>query len=166
VPIGSAPIGEINALVDYYHDKFKVDVTVLPPMQLDATDVDTERKQLVAESVVESMRQTYPEYAVKSSVVMIGITGQDMYLRSEDWAFCFGWRDADNHAAVVSTARMDLHYRGEPKGEATLRQRLRKMVTKDIGILYYGKSPNDDPKSVLYGGILGIQELDQVGEDF
>jgi hypothetical protein len=40
------------------------------------------------------------------------------------------------------------------------------MVKKDIGILYYGLSQSHNPKSVLYNGILGIQELDAVGDDF
>jgi hypothetical protein len=40
------------------------------------------------------------------------------------------------------------------------------MVTKDIGILYYGLPQSDNPRSVLYNGILGIQELDSVGEEF
>ena len=44
--------------------------------------------------------------------------------------------------------------------------RLRKMVTKDIGILYYGLPQSSNPHSVLYNRILGIEELDAVGEQF
>jgi hypothetical protein len=44
--------------------------------------------------------------------------------------------------------------------------RLRKIVTKDIGILYYGLPQSQSPKSVLYSQIMGIEELDAVGEDF
>jgi hypothetical protein len=44
--------------------------------------------------------------------------------------------------------------------------RLRKIVTKDIGILYFGLPQSTDPKSVLYNGIMGIEELDNVGEEF
>ena len=44
--------------------------------------------------------------------------------------------------------------------------RLRKIVTKDIGILYYGLPHSDNPHSVLYNQIMGIEELDAVGEDF
>jgi hypothetical protein len=47
-----------------------------------------------------------------------------------------------------------------------LTKRLRKMVTKEIGVLYYSKLPNADPKSVLFNGILGLEELDQVREYF
>ncbi len=61
---------------------------------------------------------------------------------------------------------MSLHYLGEPSEEATLRKRLRKVVTKDIGLLYYGKPDSDNPRSVLYNNIMGIQELDHVTENF
>jgi len=40
------------------------------------------------------------------------------------------------------------------------------MVTKDIGILYYGLPQSSNPNSVLYNRILGIEELDAVGEQF
>jgi hypothetical protein len=69
-------------------------------------------------------------------------------------------------AAVVSTTRMSLHYPGEPGFEATETKRLRKMVTKDIEMLFYNKPLSNDPKSVLYGRIFGIQELDEASEDF
>jgi hypothetical protein len=37
---------------------------------------------------------------------------------------------------------------------------------KDIGILYYRKNASGNPRSVWFNGILGIEELDQVSEDF
>jgi hypothetical protein len=39
-------------------------------------------------------------------------------------------------------------------------------VTKDIGIFYFGLPQSSNPKSVLYNQIMGIEELDNVGEDF
>jgi hypothetical protein len=41
-----------------------------------------------------------------------------------------------------------------------------KMVMKDIGILYYQMPPNNNPKSVLYNSIDGLEELDVMDEDF
>jgi hypothetical protein len=55
---------------------------------------------------------------------------------------------------------MRLHYAGEPPDENFAETRLQKMVTKDIGILYDGLAPNQNPRSVLYNQILGIEELD------
>lgn len=166
VPIGDAPLDEINGLVSYFREKFDMEIKVLPPMKLDATDLDATRGQLVAENVLASMSRKYSDYGNNWSTVLIGITGQDMYPQGRPWQFCFSWGSDDFHSAVVSAARMDLHYPGEPQPDATVTNRLRKMVTKDIGVIYFWKPTNHNPKSVLYDSILGIQELDQISESF
>ena len=40
------------------------------------------------------------------------------------------------------------------------------MVAKDIGVLYYGLSLSNNPRSALYGGIGGTDELDVMTEYF
>jgi hypothetical protein len=55
---------------------------------------------------------------------------------------------------------------GQPANDELLRTRLRKTTTKNIGILYYRKTQNDNPRSVLYSQVGGIEELDNMGEDF
>jgi predicted Zn-dependent protease len=166
VPIGAAPTDEIYDLVEHYRAKFGIQAVVLPLMKVDDDVLDSARNQLIAEDLIQSMVHNYRNIAQDESAVLIGITSQDMYPRGENWQFCFGWRTPRSRAAVVSTARMDLHYPGEPGFEATEKKRLRKMVTKDIGMLYYGMPLSGNPRSVLYGRILGIEELDQVSEDF
>jgi len=37
---------------------------------------------------------------------------------------------------------------------------------KNIGLLYYQMPSSNNPKSVLYSNILGLEELDNVSEDF
>jgi len=44
--------------------------------------------------------------------------------------------------------------------------RLRKMVTKNIGVLYYELPTTDDPRSVMYDGINSVEDLDNMCEDF
>ena len=166
VPIGDAPTLEINALVGHYREKFGIEIGILPTLALSSSDVDTGRQQLIAENLVESMRRAHAEYVGNNSVILVGITRQDIYPKGQNFQFCFGWRVLASRAAVVSTARMDLHYPGEPASEAVLAKRLAKVITKDIGIMFFGKAPNNNPRSVLYDGILGIEELDQVTEDF
>jgi hypothetical protein len=55
---------------------------------------------------------------------------------------------------------------GQPADQALLDTRLRKVITKNIGILYFRLPQSNDPRSVLYKSILGIDDLDRVGEDF
>ena len=40
------------------------------------------------------------------------------------------------------------------------------MVTKNVGLLYYLLPENTNPKSVLYRNISGLEDLDNIGEDF
>jgi predicted Zn-dependent protease len=166
VPIGDAPSSEIDGLVAHYRQKFGLESAVLPALTPGTSDVNPDRRQLIAENVLDSMHKTYSRYAEDNSSILIGITSDDMYPLGQDWQFCFGWRKPEIRSAVVSTARMNLHYEGEPASQANETSRLQKMITKDIGIMYYNKSTNNNPRSVLFSGILGIEELDQVSEDF
>lgn len=166
VPIGDFPIDQMQQLADYYHRGFGLEILILKSMAVPATAEDEDRRQLVAEKLIDDLRNTFPELAADPKAILIGFTSLDMYPAGKQWRFAFGWRDANARTAVVSTARMSLHYRGQPFWGTSVKVRLRKIVTKDIGILYYGLSPSDNPKSVLYNSILGIQELDEVGESF
>jgi predicted Zn-dependent protease len=165
VPIGSFPSEEIEPLVRYYHEKYKLEITIAKRIPVDPATSDDSRHQLIAEKLAASLRNL-SEYANDPNAVLIGFTSEDIYPMSQNWQFAFGWRLGSAGAAVVSTARMSLHYDGEPSGIDLPERRLRKVVTKDIGILYYGLSQSQNPRSVLYSQILGIEELDQVGDDF
>ena len=166
VPLGSFPGDDLTSLAQYYRDKYKLDITILKSIPVDDVVRDSSRGQLMAEKLVESVRAGAPEYANDPRAILIFFTSEDIYPTSQNWQFAFGWRLGSSHAAVVSTARMSLHYIGQPIDLNLSETRLRKMVTKDIGILYYGLPQSQNPSSVLYNGIMGIEELDHVGEDF
>ena len=40
------------------------------------------------------------------------------------------------------------------------------MITKNIGIMYYGLPASPNPRSVMYNDILGVDDLDRMTEDF
>ena len=42
---------------------------------------------------------------------------------------------------------------------------VRKMITRNIGLMYHGLPQSPSPGSVLYGPILGVADLDGIGED-
>jgi len=165
VPIGDISSSTLPSLVAHYHEKFGLKAQLLTPMQLDSRDYDSRRNQFVAELLIRRMQEKYPAEAGNPKNIMIGITDSDIYTLGESWLFCFGLR-ADAHLAVVSAARLNVHYRGQSWFGTSSEARLRKVVTKDLGLLYFGRSPSNDPRSVLYNHILGVQELDEASEDF
>lgn len=161
VPLGDFPPSEIEKLVAYYKSKYGLSIETLPHLALDSEVMNSERYQITAETVISSIKEKHPELASDPQAILIGLTTEDMYIAQYDWQFTFGWRQEGRYA-VVSKARMGL---GRPSADQA-HSRLRKMVTKNIGILYYRLRPSEDPRSVLYKDVGGISELDYMGEEF
>ena len=159
-PIGDFPREDADALVAHYLEKFDLTIEVLPSIPVPDEAMDAERGQLIAERLIDAVAATRGRGADPDAVV-IGLTDIDMYIAAQDWNYAYGLRSGGTHA-VVSQARMDEGFADEERQH----QRLRKMVTKNIGILYYGLGVSDDPRSVLYRNILGPQDLDYASEDF
>jgi hypothetical protein len=157
-PIAEFPAEDIEALVAHYQEKFGLSIAVLPTIGFPHEAYDRNRKQLIAERLIESIAAAHA-VAADPAAIVIGLTSDDMYIASEDWRYAYGLR-AQNHLAIVSAARLD-----DFLGRERMR-RLQKMVTKNIGILYFGLPVSDDPGSVLYRNVLGPTDLDRMSEDF
>ena len=68
--------------------------------------------------------------------------------------------------AVVSSARMDPTNLGGAANDLVTETRMRKMLLKNIGILYYHMPVNHDPKSLLYEDVEEVKDIDKMAEDF
>jgi predicted Zn-dependent protease len=134
-------------------------------MSLDARAFDPKRSQYVAEDLIASLRQALPEFAADPGAAVIAVTEADMYIRASAWRFAFNYRDAHGFAVVSSARMVPWLYRLRGK-EDLLQTRLRKMVSKDIGLLVYGLPLSRDPTSLLYNQVLGLQDLDLMQETF
>lgn len=164
VPIEDFPVRQLESLARHYRAKFNIEISIAKSVPIPPELHDYVRGQVKAEALASSLRRALPEYA--QNTILIGFTSEDIYPISQNWRFAFGWRIGETRSAVVSTARMALVYPGMPADRNIAATRLRKVVTKDIGIFYYGLPLSSNPRSVLYNQIMGIQELDEVGEDF
>lgn len=165
IPLGDFPTDIADDLASFYRDKYKLEIETLPSVPLSEVALNRKRDQLIAEQVVAIMKRANPQITNDPEAIMIGLTTQDMYINQMDWRFAFSWRDEGKYA-VVSTARMYLPLRRWKITERLMVRRLRKMVTKNVGILYYHLAPNDNPRSVLYRNVGGIRDLDYMREDF
>lgn len=165
ISLGDVPPQATEQLMAHYKARFGVTIKTLPAIRLDDTLVSPHRNQIAAEVLIGLMREKYPSVVNDLNSIVIGLTPADMYISSYDWDFAFNLRQ-EKRLAVVSMARMDPVNFGQPANEVLLNTRLRKMVTKNIGVLYFGKSLSKNPRSVLYNNVLGVEELDAMGEDF
>lgn len=165
VPIGEAQVAAVDELAGFYRRKYALPVEVVPPTRVPPAAYDARRRQLVAEELTAVLGSQFLPAGEGRRDVVIGVTGDDMYIRGVKWNYAFSYRR--ERVAVVSSARMDHAFMGLWAATAERqRSRLRKMVTKNIGVLYYGLPLSDHPRSVLYRKVGGPQELDRMGEDF
>jgi predicted Zn-dependent protease len=168
VGVGHVQPDLVTQLAAHFRQTLGINVEELPAVSFDRVTVDHDRSQVVAEELVAAIRRRYPTAARDVNVRIIGVTGDDMYLRAMagSWAFGFSWRSDDDHMAVVSYARMDPAALGLSPDPGLLRSRVTKMVAKDIGVLYFGLPLSNNPRSALYGNIGGTDELDVMTEYF
>ena len=111
------------------------------------------------------MKHRYPKLAQDPNAIIIALTETDMYIREKMWQFAFSYH-TDGRFAVVSNARMNPINLGQPANAELLYSRVRKMIMKDIGVLYYQMRPNNNPHSVLYSNIQGVEDLDNMSDEF
>jgi predicted Zn-dependent protease len=167
VAMGDTAPTVVGNLLEHYRGRLTLPIKELPPLALDTTLIDKQRGQLAAEWAIEAIRQRYPR-VVRERAVVIGITDADMFIEKYNWRFAFSYRQTgapSQRVAIVSFARMDPKFFGEIPDDDLLMRRLRKMVTKNIGVLYFGLPLSKDPKSVMFGNVMGLEELDVMGEE-
>ena len=165
VAMGEMRSVRLDGLQAYYKQRYDLTIDLLRPIGLEPVVVDERRRQFIAEELLSLLKRRYPEHARSPQSIVIGITEGDMYIREVDWRFAFAKRDGDRFA-VVSSARMDPVNFGDLPDDELLQARLRKMLSKNIGIMYYKLPQKSDRRSVMFGPILGIHDLDSMGEDF
>jgi len=165
VPIGSFSSPPLIELIAYYRQIYGVVMDVLAPVPVEAVAIDRGRRQLIAEEAVELVKQFYPDLAGDPSALFLGLTDHDMYIRGKNWRFAFAYR-TQGRFAVVSTFRMNPVTFNRPPDMKLLRTRLRKMITKQLGLYYFGLPQRSDRHSALFGPIMGLDDLDSVDEEF
>jgi hypothetical protein len=158
VPLGGFPVDRANEIAAKEAADYGLPITVSSPLAIPSIAVDAGRGgQLTSERLAESIAAAHPEGYGRTLV--IGLTTQDLYLAGRpDWRFAFGGRNQSG-VAVVSSARMGRFL--DVDGEWN---RLTKMVTRDIGFLYYGLRATSDPGDILYDNILSLEDLIRIGD--
>jgi archaemetzincin len=165
-----APMGQIDPelvrqLVEYYSAQLGLEVTVLTPLAVPAEAADSKRQQVDADSLITYFGTNFRSDYYDPEAVLIGVTPLDLYDSKSHFRYVFGVKgDYGSPRAVVSTFRMNPEFYGEqPDSEVTL-TRFRKLLTKYIGMLYYGVPVSDDPASPMFDKILGPDDLDRMQE--
>lgn len=168
IAIGSPRPDLVDSVGAELQARLRLPVGILPPLELDPRAYDAGRSQAIGERLIDAIKYRNPALTSNPRARVIGITAFDMYMDSmrAQWKFAFAVRSQDRRVAVISHARMDPAALGGPSDDELLRSRLRKMVLKNVGIIYYGLRGSDNPRSVMFSNVLGVDDLDRMTEDF
>jgi predicted Zn-dependent protease len=162
VPIEDFPVDRAAAIAEHFRANFGVAIEVAPRVEWPEGAYVERRRQMNSATMLRRLEAIYASRG--DPAVAIGLTTSDMFNPEVRWAYVFSYRSA-KRVAVVSPARMDRGCMGLFQADDDrIMARLRKMVGKNIGILYFGLRMSTDPASMLYGNIGGPQELDAMSE--
>ncbi len=165
VPLGQVSPDLIQHLVDHYREQYGRSVAVLRPLGVPDSVIDPDRDQVGGIALTAFMHGAFPDASADPDAVLIGVTPLDMYYEDADWRFSFGVRGSfDDPEGVVSTFRMNPETFGEEPDDDLLFSRARTMVSKYVGLLFYGLEPSPDPESPMFDSILSLGDLDRMGE--
>ena len=166
VPLGPGASASARDLASHFRQTYKLSTSVLPELPLaDPRLQDDARFQLIAEELVGYMARKHPKLSWEPGAVVIGVTAQDMYVRALTFNFAFTYYEGDRFG-VLSTARMDPAWSADPANPDLLRKRARKAATRVVGFLYYGYREMPDKRSVMFGPVLSIDDLDRLRDDY
>jgi predicted Zn-dependent protease len=164
VPIGDFPVERAAAIAEHFRTRFHVAIGVAAAMEWPEGAYVEDRGQMNSAMMLTRLESSYP--TASEPLVVIALTTRDMFNPEVNWEYVFSYRSS-NRVAVVSPARMDRGCMGVVQADdARIMARLRKMVGKNIGLMYFGLDVSADPASMLYGNIGGPQELDAMSESF
>ena len=150
--IGKVPAGMIEEIAGHFTAKFRVPIKALAPIGSDRLAFDEPRSQMVADRLIQAVRFRHPTLA-KNARTRVGRSPSRCAAAIGDSPSCL-------------YARMDPANLGQRRDDALLRQRLRKMIVKNIGIMYFGLPASDNPRSALFRNVLGVEDLDRMTEEF
>ncbi|HEX6495666.1 MAG TPA: DUF6531 domain-containing protein [Acidobacteriaceae bacterium] len=146
----------LASFAQWLHEKYALQVEVLPSTALDPAAFDSGRKQYIAELLNAQMRRDHPALEADPDAYLVGFTDADIYPVHNRWRSTFTWRDQPR-TAVISTdgmqttffERLETHA-SAPSAAAQFQQRLRRILLKDVAILYWHLPVNNDPTSLLH----------------
>ena len=166
VPIGNVSDKYKLELLTHFEKTFPLKFSFTPYLKLRKGMIDPKKRQVFADKLLQYIDKDFSDYSDNKKAIYIGVTHVDMRTTEESNSPILT-KNKDNKYAVVANRRMmpelteAIHF----INIETVLANTRKMISKNIGMLYYNKPINNDPRSVLYGKINSIQVLDNIQEE-
>lgn len=163
VPVDGYSMERTQMLAEHFRRTFGIPVRVERGIASSLGAFDARRRQMNAAALLNALEERYPE---GSRAVAVGLTDADMFIPDANSSYALSYRRA-NRIAIVSSARMDRGCLGLLAASDERRlARMRKMIGKNLGVMYYRLPVSRDPRSMLFATIGGPQELDRMSEAY
>ncbi|TAJ93879.1 MAG: hypothetical protein EPO31_06780 [Gammaproteobacteria bacterium] len=143
-----------------------VRVKTTTEMGLDAKHFDKQHKQFIVEEIAKSgeiIAEKLRASSNSNAPAIIIIPG-DMNSADFSLRFLFSKHFFKPRLTVMSLARIDPVSFGEPPNSGLMLDRATKLVNKALGYHLYGYEASSDLGSVMYGPIMGLDDLDSVNQ--
>lgn len=143
-----------NDLATWLRTRYGLDARTLPPEPLPKPTWHGWRRQHMAETIYAEIRRAHPALATDQNAYLIGLTDADMYSVGERWSSTFTERYGQ--AAIISSALLEdgqgwWGRAADQKAEqANVQARTRRVLLKDVALLYWHLPVNNDPSSLLH----------------
>jgi len=165
LPLGQVSAGLVEHLIEHYRVEYGLSVSVLAPQPIPPDIPLSVGDQHDAHLLLEYMAELFPDAYYNPNAVLIGLTPVDIYDSTSHYRYVFGLKGTpEDPKGIISTSRMGPEVYGEDPDERVMFERTRKMVTRYIGLLYFGLPTTGDRDSLLYDTILGPDDLDEIDE--
>ncbi len=144
----------LEVFAEWLRAKYGLDVQVLPAMAIDASAWDAPRHQFVAELLEAQIKHKHEALAADHDAYLIGFTDGDMYSTRQMWRSTFTQRDS-MRAAIISSSEMEDTAQqradlGSQGATDRFQARMKRILLKDVAVLYWHLTVNDDPTSLLH----------------
>jgi predicted Zn-dependent protease len=166
LPLGSEAVEDTTGLAEYLHDALGLTAQTLPVVDLDERHWNQQRLQWNAEGILHQLRANQAKLGGRPNAVVIGVTASDIYIPSIDWRYAFAYRQSGGFAVLSSARLCGATWEHQTPTDELRVSRLRKVLLKQVGLLYYHLPLSRDPRSVLYSEVLGVEELDRMEPRF
>lgn len=141
---------QISQFATWLREKYSLNVQVLPPTGLDSATYDPPHQMYVAERILAQIKRDHPALAADPNAFLIGFTDAQI-AAAGDSDTSFSIRD-NIRSAIISAGVID-----QPAPDATnqdpallLRDRLRRVLLKDVAVLFWHLPLNNNPQSILH----------------
>ena len=165
IPLDAVPDAFSKMIAEEITKQHALRAEVVTRMSLSKSMYDPNWDQYMSNRIADEAFKLTNKFQDKhNKTFLLVIT--DLDINAEGSHVRYNYATHFNHLSVVSTARIDPKNIGEPENEQLKKARLFKLINKAIGQQVYGYAASSDIRSVMYGPITSLQDLDKMGLAF